>query len=191
MHRFDLSLVNFAGLAVLEAAVLVFLAVVIACFFAAIGGLVRYLTRPPGSTVNASWLMNLGIFAGVPFGIIGMTNGYLTALSRVSAISALVPAALTLVSAVAVYLVGKGGKTALLASFAVINFSTMMIVGGLIGGRERVETEQAINSLAAKYKQSDDELALRQYRYRLGLDPVSAATKTTTQDGLSEGEPRQ
>src|ERR1700676_4967703 len=91
----------------LEALDLVSLAIVIACFVAAIGGLIRYTTRLPGNTVKVYWLMKLGIFVGVPFAIVGMISGYMTGSSRVSAISYVVPAALTLIGAVTAYLFTK------------------------------------------------------------------------------------
>lgn len=183
MQDFANGLLSDAGLSLIEAVILVSLATVAASFFAAIGGLIRYTTRAPGSSVSVSWLIRLGIFAGVPFSIIGMTSGYLTGLSRVSAVSALVPAALTLVGGVAVYLFGKGGKTAVLAAFSVINFSAMMMVGGLIGGRERVAAEQAENSLDAKIRLSDEEAALRRHRFNLGLE---ASPPARPKDGQTD-----
>jgi hypothetical protein len=111
VQNFTVSLFNYVGLSLLETLVLVSLAVVVACFLAAIGGLIRYMTRPPGSMVSVAWLMKLGIFTGIPFSIIGMVSGYLTGLSRVGAVSALVPAGLTLVGGVAVYLFGRGGQS--------------------------------------------------------------------------------
>jgi hypothetical protein len=98
---------NNNALGLLEALILICVATVVACFFAAIGGLIRHMTRPPRNAVSVLWLIRLGIFIGVPFSILGMTSGYLTGLSRVGAISALVPAGLTLVGGVAAYLFGK------------------------------------------------------------------------------------
>jgi hypothetical protein len=166
-----LTVMQNIGLGLLETLVLIGLSTVIACFFAAIGGLIRYTTRPAGSTVSVYWLVKLGIFAGIPFSIIGATSGYLAGLSRVGAISALVPAGLTLVGGVAVYLFGKGGKSAVLAGFAVINLSVMMMVGALIGGRERVQTEEAHNSLDFKMRQIKEEFVLQRFRRGLGLEP--------------------
>jgi hypothetical protein len=106
------------------------------------------------------------VWSGVPFGIIGVTSGYLTGLSRVGAVSALVPAALTLVGGVAVYLFGKGGKPALLAAFAVVDFSVLMLVGTLIGARERDVTENSLDDKIFKLKQ---EFVIHQYRQSWGL----------------------
>jgi len=165
------------GLALIEMLILSSLAIVIACFLAGIGGIVRYTTRTVGKGVSVFWLIRLGIFTGIPFGIIGISSGYMTGLSRVGAISALVPAGLTLVGAVAAYLFGKGGKPAILASFAVINFSIMTVVGSLIGGRERVETEQAETSLDHRINQIKEEAILQNYRKSLGLLPLDKAEK--------------
>jgi hypothetical protein len=157
------------GLSLLETIVLINVSLVVATLVAAIGALIRYTTRAPGGKVGVLWIGKLGIFAGVPFSIIGMTSGYLTGLSRVSAISTLVPAGLTLIGGVAVYLFGKGGKTAVLAAFAVVNFSVMILIGALIGGRERVLTEQYQNSIEFKEQEISKEFILKEYRRGLGL----------------------
>jgi hypothetical protein len=170
------------GLALLETLVLVCLATVVACLFAAIGGLIRYTTRLPGNTISVYWLVRIGIFTGVPFGIVGMISGYMTGSSRVGAISALVPAALTLVGGVGVYLFGKGGKSAILAAFAIIDFSVLMLVGSLIGGRERVQTEAAQASLENMEVQIEKEFALEQFRRGLGLPPSGTSQKANGKD---------
>jgi hypothetical protein len=149
------------GLSLIEALILLSLATTVASLFAAIGGLIRYTTRAPGSAVSVFWLVRVGVFAGVPFGIVGVTSGYLTGLSRVSAVSALVPAALTLVGGVAVYLLGKGGKPALLAAFAAVDFSVLMLIGALIGARERDDPNGLLDAEILKLKR---ELVIEQYR---------------------------
>jgi hypothetical protein len=161
----------------LETLVLVSLAIVIACFVAAVGGFVRYATRAPGSLVGVYWLMKLGIFVGVPFSIVGMISGYMMGSSRESAISAIVPAGLTLIGGMAVYLFTKGGKTSVLAAFAVINFSVLMLVGVLIGARERVQTEQIQNSYEYRENEIHKEYLLQLYRRGLGLEEQPKAKK--------------
>lgn len=182
MQDLSVDFINNITLGLLETWILISVAIVFACFFAGIGGLIRYTTRSPGSMVSVSWLIRVGIFTGIPFSIIGMTSGYLTGLSRVGAISALVPAGLTLVGGVAVYLFGKGGKPALLAAFAVVDFSVLMMVGTLIGGRERVATEQAENSYERKLKEIQLEFALHRARQSLGLPPAAVSGKHKEKD---------
>jgi hypothetical protein len=179
MQPFGLDFFGNIGLGLLEALILVSLAIVMTCFFAGIGGLIRYTTRPAGSMVSVYWLVRLGIFTGVPFSIIGICSGYLTGLSRVGAISALVPAGLTLVGGVAVYLFSKGGKAAVLAAFAVVDFSVLMVIGALIGGRER---EQAESSLDRKLDELKIEFVLQQYRHSLGMKAVGSVRKTPDND---------
>jgi hypothetical protein len=159
------------GLGLLEALVLFSVSISVACLIAALGGFVRYTTRNTEVDTGVSWLIRLGIFIGVPFSIMGMTSGYLTGLSRVGAVSSLVPAGLTLLGGIAAYLFNKGPRSGLLATFAVINFSTMSMVGGLIGGRERVQTEQAESSLDAKRDKVRIEFLVERYRHSLGLPP--------------------
>jgi hypothetical protein len=161
---------NVFGPSLLEALILISLSVVLACLVAALGGFIRYATRLPSSKVPVYWLMKLGIFIGIPFNIIGMVSGYMTGSSRVGAISALVPACLTLIGGVAVYLLSKGGKTGLLAAFAVVNFSTAILIGVLIGARERLQTEQIENSYDYKENEINKEFLLKRYRRGLGLE---------------------
>jgi apolipoprotein N-acyltransferase len=168
------------GLSLIDTLILVCLSIVAACFFAALGGLIRHVTRNPSGVASVVWLMRLGIFVGIPFSIIGMTSGYLTGLSRVGAISGLVPASLALLGGVAAYLFGKGGKSAVMAAFAVVNFSVMTLLGGLIGGRERVETEQAQQSLDYKMDQIKQEFVIKQFRHGLGLDEPANSTPAKT-----------
>jgi hypothetical protein len=159
------------GLAFVDVFILVSLAIVVASFLAAIGGLIRYATRPDGTTVSVIWLIKLGVFTGIPFGIIGVSSGYLTGLSRVGAISSLVPAGLTLLGAVATYLFGKGGKAAVLAAFAIVNFSVMTMVGTLIGGREREQAARIVNSYEYKRARIIEEGLLAKVRRSWGLPP--------------------
>ena len=182
MQKFELSLA--------EACILLGLAVVVACLVAGIGGIVRYTTRAEGSKISVFWLVRLGIFAGIPFGIIGVTSGYMTGLSRVGAISALVPAVLTLMGGVGVYLFGKGGKAAVSAAFAIINFAVMMLTGSLIGGYERVETENSLTSVEHAEQEIEKEFLINRYRRSLGLEECgSYAVNSTNLAGCSFGKP--
>ena len=161
----------------IETMILVSLAMVIACFIAALGGFVRYTTRLPGNTIAVFWLMRMGMFVGVPFSIVGMISGYMTGSSRVGAISAIVSASLTFIGGVAAYLFTKGGKSAVMASFAVLNFAILMLVGVLIGARERVRTEQIQSSYEYQEAEINKEFRLRQYRRGLGMDDAPKKEK--------------
>jgi hypothetical protein len=165
------------GTSLLDTLIIVSIAIVVACFVAALGGFVRYATRLPGNTTAVYWLMKLGMFVGVPFGIVGMISGYLTGSSRVSAISAIVPAALTLVGGVAVYLFTKGGKSAVMAAFAVVNFSVMILIGVSIGARHRVQAEDYEKSYDYRVRDLETEFRLQQYRHGLGLDTAPKTKK--------------
>lgn len=167
---------------ILESVFLISLSIVVACLFAAIGGIIRYTTRPPGGRISVFWLIRMGIFAGVPFSIVGMTCGYMTGLSRVGAISALVPAALTLVGAVGVYLLGRGGKSAVIAAFAVVDFSVLMLLGALIGAQER----GAADSLENQETLIEKEFELNQFRHSLGLPPAKPSKDKSDEQSDSD-----
>jgi hypothetical protein len=158
------------GPSLLQTLILVSLAVVTACFIAAVGGFIRYTTRAPGASVRVYWLTRMGIFVGVPFSIVGIVSGYMTGSARVSAISNLVPAAITLIGAVVAYLFTKGGKSAVMSAFAVINFSILILVGVLIGGYERQQSEQIENSLEYKENELLKEFTLERQRRALQME---------------------
>jgi hypothetical protein len=166
----DLDLLTNFGLSIVEVFALVGLSIGVVFFFAAIVGIASILTRHGKKQYGALWLMQQAIYGGIPFGIVGIASGYLTASSRVGAVSALVPAGLTLVGGVAVYLLSKGGKEAIFAAFAVIDFSVMMVLGAEIGMRERLQSDQALSSLQIQQDQIKQIFVLKQTCDSLKLD---------------------
>src|SRR4051794_7458392 len=62
-------------------------------------------------------------FVAAPFGVVGMTCGFLTGVSRSPAVTALVPGALTLFGGLVAYLMSRGAAQAVLAAVAAVTFS--------------------------------------------------------------------
>jgi hypothetical protein len=178
------------GLALLEVSALLALSIVVAVFFAGLAGLARWAARPSKNKFNALWLMRQGIFGGGPFGIVGVTAGYMTASSRIGVIGALLPAALTLVGGIAVYLTAKGGKAAVFSAFAVINFSVMMLLGAEIGGRERLQSIQLQNTLEYQRSQIKQQFLTQRFCLSLGLD-ANCTPATVSDSDAGNGGPSQ
>ncbi|CAN0423461.1 unnamed protein product, partial [Phaeothamnion confervicola] len=105
----------------------------------------------------------------MPFSVIGVLCGFLTGASRSPVVSATIPALLTLFGALVAYLMTKGRASALLASTAIIAFSSSLIFGSIAGSLERDASEAELTSLRHLRAQAEKELALDVYRTSLGL----------------------
>lgn len=110
------------------------------------------------------------IFAiATPFAIVGIVSGFLTGASRSAAVSATVPAVLTLFGGMVAYLLTQGIKIALLAGLAVSAFSCTLLLGAIIGSLERQAVDAIQSSVAQGYRDAERELAVDAYRKNLGL----------------------
>jgi hypothetical protein len=114
-------------------------------------------------------LVLLGLTGGLPIGFTGMVAGFLTGSSRASAVSALVPAILTFIGLIVVYLIGKGRLRAFLAGFIVFIFSADLLVGTVLGSASRDRHEELLSSVRVQEMKAEQESAIRDYRASLGL----------------------
>ena len=115
-------------------------------------------------TVRLAWL------SGVPFAIVGIAAGYMTGLSRESAVGALIPAALTIIGGLGIYLYGKSKRAAILATFTILNFTILLLIGILFGAGQRSESERIRESVDYQKKLIESEFILKQYKKGLGLE---------------------
>jgi hypothetical protein len=78
------------------------------------------------------------------FGILGIVLGYLSGLSREPVVGAVLPALLTLVAAVSVYVVGQSIESRTVVLNILVSLSICVIIGVTIGAarRERVSVAQ-------------------------------------------------
>jgi hypothetical protein len=113
--------------------------------------------------------------AGLPLGITGMVAGFLTGSSRSPAVSALVPAILTFIGLVIVYMIGKGHLRAAMSGFAVFLFTVQLLIGTVLGSASRDRREEALASAQVRESQADQEFKFRLYCKGLGL--ISDLTK--------------
>jgi hypothetical protein len=123
------------------------------------------------------------LIVGLPLGFTGVVSGFLTGLSRSPAVSATVPAALTFLGLVVVYLVGKGPARAIVAGFAVFVFSANLIVGTVLGGASRDRYAEQASSVDIRQFKANEEFKVRLYCKGLGL--ISDLTKPCP-DGIEK-----
>ena len=76
-------------------------------------------------------------FFGVPFAIIGLGTGYITGLSQNPAVYALIPLALSIIGALGIYRFRPSKRAARIATYTLLNFSILLLVGIIIGAGER------------------------------------------------------
>jgi hypothetical protein len=111
------------------------------------------------------------------FGLLGMVAGYLTGLSRESAVGAVVPAVLTLMGGVAAVLVARAANWA--ASFRVsgliATFSVGLLVGSTWGAAMRQSVEDFATSESELLRRSHVEAKVREFRDALKLPPEMPA----------------
>ncbi|MBZ9746790.1 hypothetical protein LB516_16190 [Mesorhizobium sp. CO1-1-7] len=110
------------------------------------------------------------LFFGFPFAVLGVTVGFVTSLSRESAVGAVLPAILSLVGGVGVYLVSRGGRSAITSAVSVVMLCVSFSAGIGYGSRARVENEQISLSWRAQVASATREANIKKYRKSIGLD---------------------
>lgn len=103
------------------------------------------------------------------FSMLGLVAGYLTGFSRQAAVGAVLPAVLSLMGGLAVYLLGKDKSIRAIVAISVLAFSVSLVIGTGWGAIMR--------DSAAEYKRSELYLKQRAYieaevknfRHELGL----------------------
>lgn len=116
------------------------------------------------------------------FSMLGLVAGFLTGFSRSPAVGTVLPAVLSLVAGLAVFLMGKDAAIRLLVSLSVIIFSTSLLLGTSWGAVMRQTAEDYTVSISTLKQRALDELEVREYREALGLPPdavVRLSTKET------------
>ena len=97
--------------------------------------------------------------------LLGITAGQLTGLSRTSAVGTVLPAVLTLVGGMVVYLVGvKRVRSQRLICLAVVGLTLNLLVGGYWGSSSRIAFDVYNNSPEALAARAVAEEKARHYR---------------------------
>ena len=132
--------------------------------------------------IAAVRVLTQGALFGLPMSVIAIMAGFLTGASREPAVDALVPAALTLLGGLAMYMVGKGRLRGQVVGFAVLVFSINLMVGVSLGSISREKHEAYLESAVYLKRQANTEFQVRLYRKGLGLpvSPIVSGKKAAT-----------
>ncbi|RUW57008.1 hypothetical protein [Mesorhizobium sp. M8A.F.Ca.ET.021.01.1.1] len=141
----------------------IFSAAVIALLFYTVGLFTKW---QQGNKVA----LGQALFFAFPFSVLGVTVGFVTSLSRESAVGTVLPAILALVGGVCVYLVSKGGRSAITSAVAVVMLCVSFSAGVGYGSEARVENEQNALSPATQRALANREANIKRYRKSVGLD---------------------
>lgn len=132
-------------------------------------GLLRRAQPPAGALLT--------LLPPAAFLLLGLVAGYLTGLSRESAVGAVVPAVLSLMGAVAAVLIGKTDNPR--SSGRVSALMLLLSLGLLVGTTWGSAMRQAVMDFEASeselIRKSHVELKVREFREAIGLPPEMPA----------------
>lgn len=109
------------------------------------------------------WMDEL-LAIGVPFTILGVVIGYLTGVSQTPVVGSVLPAVLTLVAGISVFMASDGGRKGAIASSAMIYLSFALVAGVSHGSTLRITALAAMNSFEAKMQAVSDDVTLRAFK---------------------------
>lgn len=116
------------------------------------------------------------------FSMLGLVAGYLTGFSRSPAVGAVLPAVLSLVGGLAVFLMEKDARSRTTVSLSVLVFSITLLVGTSWGAIMRQAAEDYATSEPALKQRALLEAEVREFREALGLRPETDFRRTTKLD---------
>jgi len=115
---------------------------------------------------------------GVPIALLAYVTGYLTSISRVAAVGAVLPAIIALIGGLNIYVFGSDSKYKLVVGFCVCVFTVALFYGIQRGALERESGREA-----RLLRLSEQERRVRNYREYRSLPSELPAWITT-------GEPK-
>ena len=143
----------------------------IPCMALLVAGLLAFTHRPRIGRRK----FYLVLFA---FGLLGIVTGLLAGFSRASAMGAVLPAVLSLVGALGIYLVGAEKADQGLVAACVVALAFDLLVGSFWGATLRDDFEREPRSAAARMREALVEAEVRDFRRDLGLPEVPPVPPT-------------
>ncbi|MFC5302784.1 hypothetical protein [Azospira restricta] len=113
------------------------------------------------------------------FSMLGLVTGYLTGFSRSPAVGAVLPAVLSLVAGMAVFLMGKDAASRTIVALSVLIFSISLVLGTGWGATMRQTAEDYATSETVLKQRALVEAEIREFREALGL-PARFEVETNT-----------
>ena len=114
------------------------------------------------------------------FSMLGVVTGYLTGFSRSPAIGAVLPAVLSLVAGLAVFLMGRDASSRTIVALCVLIFSIGLPLGTGWGALMRDTAEDYAMSEQVLKQRALVEAEVREFREALGLPSHFEQKKTST-----------
>ena len=105
----------------------------------------------------------------ISFASLGLVTGLLAGFSRAPVVGAVLPAVLSLVAGVAVYLLGAETPNRSLVSLSIVALSTNLFIGATWGAVLRENAEEYKNRVEVRQTEAWMESEVRSYRRYLGL----------------------
>jgi hypothetical protein len=146
-----------------------------------------FKTELPQGAATKAPLSSEGVWISFySFSILGIVTGYMTGMSREPAIGAVLPAVLSLVGGLTVYVISKEAATRKIIIPSLIALSGSIIIGALWGATERSLGEQYAtwveeqkSSYESLIMEADKEWRIRDYRRKLGLPETAISANTS------------
>lgn len=121
----------------------------------------------------------------VAFALLGLVTGVLAGFSRQSAIGAVLPAVLSLVGGLAIYLIGAKKADQGLVGVCVIALSVDLMIGTSWGAVLRDVYEKSFTSAEVRKREALVEVEVRDFRRDLGLPDSAPAAPAKKEAGSS------
>lgn len=106
------------------------------------------------------------------FSSLGMVTGYLTGFSRESVVGAVLPAVLSLMGGLMIFLIGKSKESREIVSISMFIFSITLLLGTGWGSVMRGVSEAYSTSEIRLKQQAYIESEVNEFRLNLGLQPL-------------------
>jgi predicted neutral ceramidase superfamily lipid hydrolase len=111
------------------------------------------------------------------FCALGISTGYLTGFSRTAVLGAVLPAVLSLMGGLLIYMVGSNPASRGIVSLCTISFCFMLILGSTWGAVMRGTAERYRESAEFLIQQAFIESEVRDFRQALGLSELVKPAK--------------
>jgi len=116
-------------------------------------------------------------FVILAFSMVGMVTGYLAGFSRAPALGTVLPAVLSLIGGLVVYLIGKNAESRFIVSISMFVFSLTLLMGAEWGAVMRATAEEIEKSEMHLKHQAFIEAEVNKFRKKLDLPPLPSRTE--------------
>jgi peptidoglycan/LPS O-acetylase OafA/YrhL len=118
-------------------------------------------------------------FVVISFSMLGMVIGYLSGVSRTPTLNNVLPAVLSLIGGLIVYLVGKDSSNRIIICIALFALAFTLVIGSEWGATTREVADEFKHSTQYLERQAFIEREVNIFRKNLGLPPLPPKIETT------------